>query len=117
MQTALGLEATGEADAALVEFVLSEAAPRSGIVYARTDLTYPTLTEGDEGDALDALQARLQELGYLTKKQVSGSFDADTAQAIVQIQEALSLSPSGEVSPALLSYLLSDASDGLKIEG
>ena len=116
VQTALGLEATGAADAALVEFVLSEAAPRSGIVYARADLTYPTLTEGDEGDALDALQDRLQALGYLTKKQVSGNFDAATAQAIVQIQEALNLSPSGEVSPALLSYLLCDASDGLAVE-
>ena len=117
VQTALGLEVTGAADAALVEFISSEAAPRSGISYARTDLTYPTLADGDEGDALDALQDRLRELGYLTKKQVSGSFDEATAQAIVQIQEALSLSPSGEVSPALLSYLLSDASDGLKTEG
>ena len=117
VQTALGLEVTGAADAALVEFISSEAAPRSGISYARTDLTYPTLSGGDEGDALDALQDRLRELGYLTKKQVSGSFDEATAQAIVQIQEALSLSPSGEVSPALLSYLLSDASDGLKTEG
>ena len=116
VQTALGLEATGEADAGLVEFILSEAAPRSGIIYAQADLTYPTLREGDAGDALDALQDRLRKLGYLTKKQVSGSFDETTAQAIVQIQNALGLTSSGEVSPALLSYLLSDASDGLAIE-
>ena len=117
VQTALGLEVTGEADAALSEFILSEAAPRSGVVYARADLTYPTLSEGDTGDALDALQNRLKELGYLTKKQVSGNFDTATAQVIVQIQEALNLSPSGEVSPPLLSYLLCDASNGLAIEG
>ena len=116
VQTAVGLEPTGEADAALVEFIQSEAAPRSGIVYARTDLVYPTLAEGDAGDALDALQDRLCELGYLTKKQVSGSFDADTLSAVQRIQEALNLSPSGVVSPALLSFLLSDASDNLKID-
>ena len=116
VQTALGLEVSGTADAALVEFISSEAAPRSGMIYAKSDLTYPTLAEGDSGDALDALQDRLRKLGYLTKKQVSGSFDANTLQAVQQIQEALNLSPSGEVSPALLSYLLSDASDGLKIE-
>ena len=62
------------------------------------------------------MQKRLRKLGYLTKKQVSGSFDANTLQAVQQIQEALNLSPSGEVSPALLSYLLSDASDGLAVE-
>ena len=116
VQTALGLEVSGTADAALVEFISSEAAPRSGMIYAKSDLTYPTLAEGDSGDALDALQDRLRKLGYLTKKQVSGSFDANTLQAVQQIQEALNLSPSGEVSPALLSYLLCDASDGLALD-
>ena len=116
VQTALGLEVSGTANASLVEFISSEAAPRSGMIYAKSDLTYPTLAEGDSGDALDALQDRLRKLGYLTKKQVSGSFDANTLQAVQQIQEALNLSPSGEVSPALLSYLLCDASDGLALD-
>lgn len=116
VQTAVGLEPTGEADAALVEFIASDAAPRSGEIYARTDLVYPTLVEGDEGDALDALQARLEDLGYLTKNQCSGRFDADTLRAVQQIQQALNLTPSGEVSPALLSYLISSFSDGLKVE-
>ncbi len=117
VQAALGLEDTGAADAALVEFIFSEAAPRSGVVYAREDLTYPSLSEGDSGDALDALQNRLRKLGYLTRKQVSGSFDEDTLRAVNQIQERLNLTPSGEVSPALLAYLSNDASDALEVEG
>ena len=62
------------------------------------------------------LQARLEDLGYLTKNQCSGRFDADTLRAVQQIQQALNLTPSGEVSPALLSYLLSSFSDGLRVE-
>ena len=84
------------------------------MVYAREDLVYPTLRTGDAGDALDALQKRLRELNYLTKKQVSGTFDDATRAAIVEIQQQLSLTDDGEVCPALLSYLLSDASDVLE---
>ena len=114
VQTSLGLDPDGTVDEALMEFIRSEAAPRSGMVYAREDLVYPTLRTGDAGDALDALQKRLRELNYLTKKQVSGTFDDATRAAIVEIQQQLSLTDDGEVCPALLSYLLSDASDVLE---
>ena len=114
VQTSLGLDPDGTVDESLLEFINSEAAPRSGMVYAREDLVYPTLRTGDTGDALDALQKRLRELNYLTKKQVSGTFDDATRAAIVEIQQQLSLTDDGEVCPALLSYLLSDASDVLE---
>lgn len=59
---------------------------------------YETLEEGDTGDAVLALQQRLEELGYLTEE-YDGHYGATTADCVSRFQEANGLTADGVASP------------------
>ena len=59
---------------------------------------YETLEEGDTGDAVLALQQRLEELGYLTEE-YDGHYGATTADCVSRFQEANGLTADRVASP------------------
>lgn len=58
------------------------------------DTNYETLQEGDQGDAVQKLQARLEELGYLDRE-YDGHYGEYTAQCVTEFQKANSLEETG----------------------
>jgi lipoprotein-anchoring transpeptidase ErfK/SrfK len=56
------------------------------------------LRRGDSGDAVEAVQQRLHELGYWVG-QVDGAYGALTEQAVFAIQKAAGTDPDGVVGP------------------
>jgi general secretion pathway protein A len=62
----------------------------------------PALRAGMSGRAVEWLQHRLQELGYLSSGPASGQYGAKTGDAVRQLQAEYYLDPTGEVGPATL---------------
>lgn len=58
------------------------------------DTEYETLSQGDQGDAVQKLQARLEELGYLDRE-YDGHFGEYTAQCVTEFQKANGLEETG----------------------
>ena len=118
LQTALGVEPTGEASVGLQELIYSSAVPRPGITYHEKTLELAPLAQGDTGEAVTKLQRRLWELGYLTRENVEhsiGTYHEATAEAVRNLQADLGYNePDGEASVELQCYLLSKYSEQMK---
>lgn len=71
------------------------------------DTLYFNLTAGASGNAVNALQARLVELGYLDS--ASTVYDEDTQRAVAAFQAAIGVEATGEASASLQRYLYSKA--------
>lgn len=114
-QAAAGLEETGVATIELQELAFSENAPLSPekIAAAQEDaaaaqVVINGLISGDSGEDVRALQERLAELGYYAGT-VDGNFGSGTMQAVMDIQEAIGLEPTGEASADLINIIMSGA--------
>ena len=129
-QKALGISQTGIANVSLQERLFSQnaptyaaanatAAPSAGSASAGTNTqtvttpstvqttnSYSTLVRGDSGEAVRALQRRLQELGYLNGS-ADGQFGAMTERAVKAFQASLGLTQSGVASSSLQERLYS----------
>lgn len=108
-QACIGCEPSGVAGSGLLSFLYSSAAPRSGTVYFTTVQPFRSLSLGDAGDDVTALQKRLWELGCLKKNDVRdsvGVFNEATQSAVIALQTVLNYeSPDGAASAELQCYL------------
>ena len=68
---------------------------------------YDTLEEGDQGDAVLALQKRLAELGYLTEE-YDGHYGATTAGCVSSFQTANGLDATGIADPSTQAALFAE---------
>ena len=104
-QKALGLSQTGVATVSLQEKLFMSSAPV--YVPTSTDVTnYQALVRGDRSLAVQTLQNRLIELGYLTGT-ADGVFGANTETAVKAFQAQMGLSQTGVASASVQSYLYS----------
>jgi peptidoglycan hydrolase-like protein with peptidoglycan-binding domain len=70
----------------------------------------PFVTEpGETGPEVAALQQRLADLGYWVGKAPSGTFDADTTQAVYAFQKVEGLGTTGKADPATRQKLATAA--------
>ena len=69
---------------------------------------YMSLSEGDTGEAVDALKARLYELGYFKTTKFSRAYNATTADRVRQFQKLNGLEETGVADPAMQELLYSD---------
>ncbi len=81
-------------------------APRASL--AEMPAFTQTLAEGDEGEAVRALQERLTQLGYYSGA-VNGRFDAPTSEALMLFQRRNALLESGMLDEITHRVLYSDA--------
>ena len=75
---------------------------------------YTALAQGDEGDAVLAMQERLAELGYLTEE-YGGTYGETTAAAVSAFQAGNGLKETGEADVETLALLFS--AEALNTEG
>ena len=117
-QTAIGVEPTGEASAALQNVLFSDAAPVKGQKYWKKTQYYRPLKIGDTGDDVVELQVRLYKLGYLDKDDVIdsvGVYEEYTAAAVNEVMKVMNFRRrDGSASAEFLTILYSDKSDSLK---
>lgn len=113
LQTAIGCEPSGEAGRGLLAFIYSNAAPSLSISYHAEVQPYHTLTSGDTGDEVTALQRRLWEMGYLKKNDISGNvgvYEEVTFQSVSALQADIGYeNPDGIASAEFQCYLYSDS--------
>ena len=118
VQEAIGVEATGEASSALINIIMSDAAPASGKKYWKYAQDFTALNVGDTGDEVVELQVRLYELGYLAKEDVAdsvGTYEEFTAAAVNSVMKDLGCRRrDGSASAEFLTVLYSKAADSLK---
>ena len=69
---------------------------------------YETLEKGDKGNEVVELQDVLQQLGYLTRDQVTGVYDTNTVEAVKLFQQYNGLSVDGKAGSATQTKLFSD---------
>lgn len=110
-QQALGYSGDGVATAELQELLYSPSAPYYVPSSAQTpneseDGEYRTLSQGDTGDAVKALQQRLKDLGFFDGD-VGGNYLTKTEAAVKRFQKALGLTEDGIATPALQKMLFS----------
>ena len=94
----------GEVDAVLIEYILSSEqqyasptpllTPSPTSTPAPTAITYTTLSEGTESEAVRTLQQRLKELGYFSGE-IDGYYGAKTKQAVEIFQKYNGLTMDG----------------------
>ena len=110
-QTNLGCEPTGEAGSGLLGFIYSSAAPNSGTSFHEAVQPFRSLTLGDSGDDVIALQKRLWELKYLQKNDIAdslGTVNEATQNCVMQLQSDLNYeAPDGVASAELQCYMFS----------
>jgi len=120
VQTALGVEATGLASQDLLKLIYSNAVPAPSMTYHKKGIEVVPLLPGDSGDAVEDLQKRLWELGYLSQVNVEGSigsYHEATVEAVRSLQADLGYQdPDGAASAELQCYLFSEYSEALKKE-
>ncbi len=79
-----------------------------------TESEYETLSMGNMGEGVTALQAKLYQLGYLSE-QPSGFYGYETALAIQYLQADLGYNETGVADGALLSFVMGfDESDEIE---
>lgn len=93
-QRVQGIAQTGEADGFIQALILDE----NVIPYH--------MKQGDEGTDIEALQFRLNELGYFKQKQ-SGYFGSDTQQAVLRYQKRNKLKETGVMDLESINLLYS----------
>ena len=110
-QTAKGLNATGQVDAATAA-ILTNAA--SSISFAAPPATpsasSPVLQRGARGDAVRALQEQLIKVGFRPNGGADGIFGAATASALQRFQQSVGLPATGIYDQATATALTSAAS-------
>lgn len=102
-QDACLMEADGEADVILQRELFRSDAPRKGEVRQ----LYNTLTWGDSGDEVLALQQRLIALYYEGVRE-DGIFGDDLVAVVKQFQNAAGMKPTGVADIAMQELLFSD---------
>lgn len=114
-QAAAGLEETGVATVELQEAAFSDLAPLSPekaaeaqADQAAASVVINALIKGDKNDDVRALQERLAELGYYDGT-IDGSFGGGTEQAVMALQQAMGLEPTGEASSDFINLIMSSA--------
>jgi len=111
-QTIIGCEPDGQADASLLGFIHSAAAPNSSQIFYAEVQPYRNLSLDDSGDDVTALQKRLWELGCLDKNDVRdsvGTFNDATEQAVIRLQTTIGYeNPDGVASSEIQCYIFSD---------
>ncbi|MDO4492987.1 MAG: peptidoglycan-binding protein [Clostridia bacterium] len=96
-----GLEENGVLDYATYSLLMSK------------DAKIFVMQLGDEGDAVESLQQRLYELGYITsKKNITGTFGETTEAAVKNFQSKNKLSSDGKAGEKTIERLFSDKSVG-----
>lgn len=117
-QASIGRDPDGVATEALQAFLYSNAAPYNGTRFYDAVQPYRSLSSGDSGDDVTALQKRLWELGFLEKEDVRdsvGSFNEATARAVTALQESIGYeSPDGIASAELQCYMYSESSSAFE---
>ena len=91
-----GLEETGELDETVYALMFSDSAKEF------------FMQMGDEGDAVEEIQERLYELGYLDKDSRTGTFGEKTEAAVIAFQTANALHADGLVGVQTKEQLFSD---------
>ncbi|MEE1200026.1 MAG: peptidoglycan-binding protein [Christensenellales bacterium] len=105
-QEACGVDPTGALNYSIQAILLSEQAPAFGSAYSADQATYSDLNEGDEGDAVLALQNRLVELGFATGAG-NGVYGPETSSALKLFQRYNNLEETGVASAHVQSCLYS----------
>jgi len=117
-QLAIGVDPTGEASAALINVIFSDAAPQKGRQYWKKPQNFMGLEIGDTGDEVVELQVRLYQLGYLDKDDIGdsvGVYEEYTAAAVNEVMKVLNFRRrDGNASAEFITILYSDAADVLK---
>lgn len=110
-QAAVGYSQTGTASKELQELLFSSSAP----VYSAPSPTdapvssgYPTLSQGNTGDAVKAIQRRLKELGYFDGD-IGGNYLTKTEAAVRLFQAAVGYPQDGVATPELQELLFSSS--------
>ena len=114
-QKASGTAETGVATIELQELAFSEYAPLSAEKAAiaqeeaaAAQIIVNGAIKGDDSEDVRAMQERLIELGYLNGT-ADGKFGSGTEAAVMQLQEAMGLQPTGEVTSDLMNLIHSSA--------
>mgnify|MGYP001066141647 CR=1 FL=1 len=108
-QRALGLEETGAVTETLQTQLFSFDAPAYGSAAAQAIRQggYALLQEGDNSDAVRALQTRLVELGYANGTP-NGKYEKNTISAVKLFQRTANLEETGVATAALQALLFAD---------
>ena len=113
-QACLGCEPSGMAGSGLLSFIYSTAAPNSSMVFFTEVQPFRSLSLGDSGDDVTALQKRLWEMDYLEKDDIResvGTVNEATLQSVMQLQTDLGYeNPDGIASAELQCYMFSEYS-------
>ncbi len=111
----IGADTRGiDISAELQEILFSTAAPQSDYVPAVERSTYEALEKGKAGDNVQALQARLVELGYMSE--ISGKYDSATSYAVMLLKMKLGYRlVNDSISVALQSLLFAGETEKLSI--
>lgn len=111
-QSVIGCTPDGNADACLLAFIHSSAAPNSSQQFYDEAQPYRDLALNDSGDDVTDLQKRLWELGYLDRSNIEnsiGTFNEVTQDAVNQLEIALGYEePDGIASAELQCYIYSE---------
>ncbi|MBQ3080296.1 MAG: peptidoglycan-binding protein [Clostridia bacterium] len=113
-EAAYNQKQTGVATSAMQKHLFSNSAkPYSPIVVTPTPVLdmYRTLSNGDYGDEVVALQTRLKQLGYLSGK-ADGFFGDNTEKAVKAFEARYGRMQTGIATPTMQQYLFAD--DALK---
>lgn len=94
-QRVQGMAQTGVADSFLQDLIFSD-----GVIPYH-------MKQGDEGSDIEAMQSRLQELGYVKKSDVTGLFGEKTQQAVLTFQKRNKLTQDGVLDLAAIDLLYS----------
>lgn len=111
----IGVDTRGvDIPAELQEILFSTAAPQKDYAPSSERVTYENLEKGNSGDAVQSLQARLVELGYMTE--AKGQYDSATSYAVMLLKMKLGYRLiDGSISAALQSLLFAGENEKLSI--
>lgn len=109
-QTAVGLKANGVATVATQERLYADDAPIYQPQATPTPNPYQALQRGDTGSAVELLQNRLIELGYIrSADEVKlGTFDKNTMLAVIDAQNERGYDSDGAADEEFLYYIYSE---------
>lgn len=117
-QIAIGVHPTGDASASFQRYIFTKAAPKRGITLHDSQQDYKSLTIGDTGEAVEKLQRKLWELGFLSKDSVQnsvGTFNEATGLAVASAQLKMGYESSdGVAGIEFQSFIYSKYSEYLK---
>ncbi len=109
-QKAAGLKANGVATIATQELLFSDNAPIYQPTATPTPNPYQPLKRGDTGTAVEQLQSRLIELGYISSVSdiTLGTFDKNTMLAVIDAQNQRGYDSDGSADEEFLLYIYSE---------